>query len=260
MSTDMVRANLLRLKTETRRTRGLEVVNDKPDVWKSVGNSEDIFHFDHINKKKRLTVDFKSPYGKPGDLLYVRESWERNLKFPEESWIPEYRHKCGYPEPSEFVNLNWRPSIQMPKDAARIWLHVEEIKVERLQGITGSSAIAEGIEPSGNNNGFKNYLKVGPPVLPAFWSFNSLWCSINGSESWNLNPWVWVVKYRILSTTGRPIRACRVCGCTEDNCIQCIKKTGMPCYWVEYDLCSACTQSKKRPARQSLSMLLNPKQ
>ena len=40
--------------------------------------------------------------------------------------------------------------------------------------------------------------------IPAFWSFNSLWCSINGGESWDANPWVWVVKFKELSRTGKP--------------------------------------------------------
>ena len=42
------------------------------------------------------------------------------------------------------------------------------------------------------------------------------------------------------------IRECRVCGCTEDNCKQCVKKTGEPCHWVEWDLCSACITKQKK--------------
>ncbi len=43
-----------------------------------------------------------------------------------------------------------------------------------------------------------------------------------------------------------PISRCRVCGCTDDDCRQCMAKTGQPCHWVEPDLCSACADEKKR--------------
>jgi hypothetical protein len=49
--------------------------------------------------------------------------------------------------------------------------------------------------------------------------------------------WARVLNIKLHSPS---IRRCRVCGCTDDNCRQCIEKTGQPCYWVEKDLCSAC--------------------
>jgi len=98
----------------------------------------------------------------------------------------------------------------MPKAAARIWLQVEEIRVERLQDITEESAIAEGIIDYEDGT-YKNYFtqkglreQDGVDCILAKGSFQSLWCSINGLESWDANPWVWVVKFKVLSTTGKP--------------------------------------------------------
>lgn len=94
----------------------------------------------------------------------------------------------------------------MPKVASRIWLMVEEIRVERLQDISEEDAIAEGIESIDQHGSkvWKRYdgysLVTSDPVV-SFWS---LWASINGEDSWLSNPWVWVVKYRILSKTGKP--------------------------------------------------------
>jgi len=156
-------------------------------------------------------------YGQPGDLLWVRESF---IEFPADHF--NFRTE---PDPVfEQAKTKWKPSIHMPKAAARIWLQVEEIRVERLQGISEEDIKSEGIEiPSdgkshiffklGEDNSAINFLPDGclcdGGIMPtsqqiyfAFWA--ELWCKINGRESWDLNPWVWVVKFKTLSTTGRP--------------------------------------------------------
>lgn len=102
----------------------------------------------------------------------------------------------------------FKPSIHMPKEAARIWLQVEDVRVERLHDISENDAINEGIdrrlEPSAPNGiHYKHYLKDKWGPSPKH-SFETLWHSINGKESWDNNPWVWVISFKVLSTTGRP--------------------------------------------------------
>jgi hypothetical protein len=94
----------------------------------------------------------------------------------------------------------------MPKLAARIWLQIVDVRVERLQAISNRDAQAEGIERI--NGEWKNY-RTDIPTLPATWqnpyhSFQSLWESINGGESWEAHPYVWVIEFKVLSVTGKP--------------------------------------------------------
>jgi hypothetical protein len=86
-------------------------------------------------------------------------------------------------------HMPWRPSIHMPKSAARIWLKVTDVKVERLRDISQEDAVAEGV-------------KASPPFAIGY--FKNLWESINGAASWNANPWVWVVEFEVVSKNGKP--------------------------------------------------------
>lgn len=155
------------------------------------------------------------PHGKPGDRLWVRETWANVDTAPtwngaamcEESQIV-YRADFG-PEP---VDWNWRPSIHMPRAASRINLEITGIRVERLNDISESDAVAEGIEsfrpvpgdgPGSPYDGYiyKDY--TGKNAVPYFItdpreSFRTLWESINGPGSWGKNPWVWVIDFQDL--------------------------------------------------------------
>lgn len=209
--TEMVKAIMEDRKTQTRRTKGLEVpeglVYDKiefnPKHWPKKplifkNKIETIGSVDYYE----ITASFKSPYGRPGDLLWVKETWSKNndgsidfkTNFP-------FTHPMG----------GWKPSIHMPKAASRIWLMVEDVRVERLQDITEEGAKAEGVKYIQSDNfferGYKNYHIQDlddPNFHSALNSFESLWISINGSDSFESNPWVWVIKFRVLSKTGRP--------------------------------------------------------
>jgi hypothetical protein len=121
------------------------------------------------------------PYGKPGDLLWVRETW--GIEKRKEKRIVFKARMNDYPIQDD----RWRPSIHMPKDAARIWLKLTEVRVERLQDITEKDAIAEGIEDES------------PYFYNPKYSFISLWESINGEGSFYQNPWVWVLTFEVLS-------------------------------------------------------------
>lgn len=123
-------------------------------------------------------------------------------------------------EPGESP-LPWTPSMHMLKVASRIWAMIEEIRVERVQDISEEDAKAEGIQtlfkPESeyyDPNTFLNYTWHGvggddsisgySGAENAKESFQGLWYKINGADSWNSNPWVWVIQYRILSKTGKP--------------------------------------------------------
>jgi hypothetical protein len=151
----------------------------------------------------------RCPYGQPGDVLWVRESWTEN-------GLGYYRYSADYTEPSkalfdgksvpEKLRNKWKPSIHMPKSACRIWLRVKSVKAERLQDSSVQEAIAEGVR-------FVTHWKTQKPFYLDYSyytanalsdcggfhnpkdSFHSLWATINGQESWPSNPWVWVVEF-----------------------------------------------------------------
>jgi hypothetical protein len=87
----------------------------------------------------------------------------------------------------------------MPKEAARIWLKVIDDRVERLHDISEADAISEGVISS-------DYKGISDLIIGKEnrFAFRDVWFKINGTESWEANPWVWVVQYEMISTTGRP--------------------------------------------------------
>lgn len=147
---------------------------------------------------------FKLPY-QLGDILYVRETWERfecwNCDGDERGNCPKEPKKsvldktCGcymYRATDEISgDAKWHPSIHMPKEAARIWLKVTDVSVERLQDIDGKGCVKEGIE--------EEPLKaVGDEFAKGM--FHDLWDStIKKSDldryGWDANPWVWVIEF-----------------------------------------------------------------
>jgi hypothetical protein len=168
---------------------------------------------------------FKCPYGKKGDILWVRESWFPAAVSGKEILIGYSANgenaECLEIKVSDNPIFYWHqlikgrtiPSIHMPKEASRIWLEITDVWVEKLQDITENGAVKEGINPLESFNSgcgissqqlYENYLPQGYTEVLAKDSFESLWCSINGTESWTQNPWVWVVEFKVLSTTGRP--------------------------------------------------------
>jgi hypothetical protein len=204
--TEMVQAILEDRKTQTRRTVKLDTGQLESDSAERL--SQTYFMF----KENDLFVAGRNcPYGKPGDLIWVRETWESvpvaiSSIYSAESTQVENRIKFK----ADFVDSfeRWKPSIHMPKAASRIWLMVESIGVERVQDINQANARHEGIESHYDGPrliGCKNYLNEGPRYLStSCLSFASLWISINGLDSWKSNPWVWVIKFRVVSKTGRP--------------------------------------------------------
>lgn len=141
---------------------------------------------------------FKLPC-EPGDILYVRETWCDDRQFTHDSTPGRYFYKA-----SENGDFKWKPSIHMPKEAARIWLKVTNVRVERLQDITPKDAKNEGVgnlfyEDIGYSE--KDYgTEVDPEYGIAKEQFAWLWDStIKKSDlaqyGWDANPYVWVIEF-----------------------------------------------------------------
>lgn len=218
-NTEMVRAILDGRKTCTRRvikpqpygkcTYPLGFVTDSTEK-KEVGCFG--FGIDEYGG----SIQYAKPSYQPGDILYVRETWERfecwNCDGDERGNCPKEPKKgvldktCGcymYRATDEIRgDAKWHPSIHMPKEATRIWLKVTDVRVERLQDITEDGCIAEGIYPS-NCRGCN--ATFGCDVCPdegydEFDKFMEIWDStIKKTDidryGWNANPWVWVIEF-----------------------------------------------------------------
>lgn len=147
------------------------------------------------------------PPCQPGDILYVRETWERfecwNCEGDERGNCPNEPQKsvldktCGcymYRATNEISgDAKWHPSIHMPKEAARIWLKVTNVRVERLQEVSAESALAEGADKYIHTNG-------GLDENMTITSFIGIWNStIKKSDldryGWDANPYVWVISF-----------------------------------------------------------------
>ena len=142
----------------------------------------------------------KAPY-QPGDILYVRETWHKYIKRVGEGKSCHLAEFYGYKASianSEDADEPWKPSIHMPKEAARIWLKVTNVRLERLQDITEDGAEAEGAI---DNRGFihspeNEYDRI----YTAREHFIEIWDrTIKKSDldiyGWDANPWVWVIEF-----------------------------------------------------------------
>nr|DAY96843.1 MAG TPA: ASCH domain protein [Caudoviricetes sp.] len=127
----------------------------------------------------------KAPY-QPGDLLYVRETWCKG-------YLMNAKERYYYKADDNDFLCTWHPSTNMPKQAARIWLRVMDVRVERLQEITAESALTEGADKYIHANGTLNEDQT-------ITSFIGIWNStIKKSDidryGWGANPWVWVIEF-----------------------------------------------------------------
>lgn len=134
---------------------------------------------------------WNSPLGKPGDRIWVRETWTPESVDAEEGrYAPDYRVMAnGQP-----VDGKWTPAIHMPRWASRILLEVTDVRVERLNAISQADAIAEGAPPSHPSIDCVSQ-EYGFPDFSRSW-FGQTWQHIYGEESWQDNPWVWVIEFK----------------------------------------------------------------
>ncbi len=235
---DMIRALLQeysmpgQYKNQTRTTHGLHRFNDfpkfleeksweiqefievEPGLWLAVSNDEDGEFPDIFDPWVRC------PYGKAGDRLWVKETFFEvyNDQFqPTGKYCYAATHQ-GYVnvlDDDGGIKINkdgsnaspWKPSIHMPRRAARILLEVTEVRIERLLDITPQDAQMEGIESVWHDEMtdahlWKDYSGKSNGLAFARMSFFSLWDKIKGTGSAKMNPWVWVIKFRVLTING----------------------------------------------------------
>lgn len=177
--------------------------------------------YQHFVIDPEFYIDIKAPY-KKGDTLYVRETWAKRIiddactgyitqhcpyescENPEGDCFTEeeYIYRADYKVP-ENLNIKWRPSIHMPKEAARIFLDVADVRVERLQDISDADILREGIRLKGVV--LPDDLSIQCEAYRDAWI--DLWnhtCGFpNTDNAWNANPWVWVISFeRNLSIKG----------------------------------------------------------
>lgn len=193
-NTDMVRAILDGRKTVTRR-----VIKDK-DIVNALNCESDgtpIAFIDHETGDSHPPA-FPCQY-QPGDILYVRETWNKVKLASESDWHYEYRASCE--NQVYFSNgfmAEWRPSIHMPKDAARLFLRVTDVRVERLQDITSGQIDAEGCKEWAYSAKTGELLPSGPSFFQIKWD-RTIKPSDLPLYGWDANPWVWVIGFERIS-------------------------------------------------------------
>ncbi|EJL8812385.1 hypothetical protein NM587_002588 [Salmonella enterica] len=186
---EMVRAILDGRKTQTRRPVKFPLI-DKNMGCELAGNE--------LAGELAAHNYWNSPYGKPGDSIWVRETFRVHSRATDvatlvyrasvrNSWT-EQTHRvpvavCNTPATPE----KWTPSIHMPRWASRILLEITDVRVERLRDLSEEDAKSEGITPPAGG------------VLPGWEyriNFRDLWMDIYGTDSWEANPWVWVIEFK----------------------------------------------------------------
>ena len=238
MSAPMVRAILDRQKTQTRRI--VKSKNDLSRYTKAVVISKEEYNEEiapelctKIVAKKPMALfarrginnlDIECPYGNVGDRLWVRESFKKwcidgTDTIEDGWWTVRYRADnnirkhcatwdcCATDDsPTEVgcvkAPARWTPSIHMPRWASRILLEITAIRVERLQDISDDDAIAEGILFNGDYDLWWDYQREQWICVDPIDSYKSLICKINGPETWERNPWVWVVEFKVREMKG----------------------------------------------------------
>lgn len=203
---DMVRAVLDGRMTQTRRIMKVQPVSVKFEprfIIDSTKRSEIgkwCWAEPGVFVNPRRSALFSCPFGAVGDRLWVRETWSEDFAnyYPNDRvWyaadddrrldieIVDGVRGIYSPESDVHVPFRWRPSIHMPRRASRITLEITGVRVERLNDISEDDAKAEGAPTECCVIGDKHFL-----------GFRSLWRCIYGADSWQANPWVWVIEFK----------------------------------------------------------------
>ncbi len=190
-NTEMVRAILDGRKSCTRRIckDANEYVVPDMDFFNADKRTYAVHNFADQEHTEQLSTAERSCPICPGDILYVRETW---YKSPS-----RYMYRADYSGTEKFyrdgkeIEMKWHPSIHMPKEAARIWLRVTDVRVERLQEITLEQICREGVEIE------YPYVLNGEEKI---YAFSNLWNgTVKKSEldryGWDASPWVWVIEF-----------------------------------------------------------------
>lgn len=224
---DMVRAVLDGRKTQTRR-----IMREQPEVIPKEDEFGKPGFWIPFNAGKTMVRNedmyIACPFGLKGDRLWVRETWSVvSHAFDDDGlmidYVPDRPAKAVHEKPFGRGYYSghaiyaadggftwgdddgcadgrscWKPSIHMPRWASRITLEITGVRVERSQDITEQDAAAEGVPPVGDllPDYPDTYLTPKGDFATAKVAFQRLWESIYGDDSWQANPWVWVIEFK----------------------------------------------------------------
>lgn len=198
-NTEMVRAILDGRKTCTRRIckDANECTVPDMDFYNADRRTYAVHNFVDKEHTEQLSTAERTCPICTGDILYVRETWKEAPKgyYYYEDW-----------QKDDIADVTkWKPSIHMPKEAARIWLKVIDVRVERLQDITYNGALREGSEGIRCDHvalgvhGCTDCMNTGwiePPQVEFMQIWNSTIKKSNLDRyGWDTNPWVWVIEF-----------------------------------------------------------------
>lgn len=191
----MVRAIRDGKKTQTRRVIKPQLPEDATEVaywWHGELPEENSAPAGVYYHTPSGLLSQKCPYGKPGDQLWVRETWAYTNDYDGNYLLDGRKALYRADEETCIVPSRWRPSIHMPRRISRITLDISDVRVERVQDISEDDALAEGVT-------FAEHPKTADaPFMYDFATrFRWLWNSINEARGygWDSNPWVWVVTF-----------------------------------------------------------------
>lgn len=184
----MVKAILEGRKTQTRRlVKGLPMA----EPWFTVEDGKPMM----CDENGEWYPAERFSIVQPGDILWVRETWDRYVDGNTGETVYIYKTHCRTRKILEEVGgyqIKWRPSIHMPKEAARLFLHVARVRCERLQDMTP--------EDCANDGGFDLEAIKAVGIAPLF---GPLWDSTVNKDAiarwgWEANPWVWMIDFKVI--------------------------------------------------------------
>lgn len=209
-NTEMVRAILDGRKRCTRRIckDANEYVVPDMDFYNAEKRTYAVHNFADQEHTEQLSIAERICPICPGDILYVRETWERfecrNCegdergicpKEPQKNVLDKHSFGCYMYRATDEISgdAKWHPSIHMPKEAARIWLQVTGVRVERLQEMTGQDVLKEGLNSHVHPQA--SYFDANQREM-----FEKLWNSTIKKPDfdrygWDASPWVWVIEF-----------------------------------------------------------------
>jgi hypothetical protein len=219
-SAPMVRALLEGRKTQTRRVVKHRHPFEVDDGIIDSGDAKWPYFPEYVYGEPGV-IPMRCPYGTRGDRLWVKEthavvmpSKSGKLEYDGARLIEDTEHgtpvEVWYRADGELGVMStmfddgprWRPSIHMRREYSRLTLEVTDVRVERVQDISNTDAIAEGLIPVDGPNGKQMWAyseTTGGYFADPRVAFHMLWHSINGAESWAANPWVWCVGFKVVT-------------------------------------------------------------
>lgn len=200
---ESVKAILDGRKSQTRRTRGLDYINENPDIWEPPYFNPCTQLWEFLHKEDKDVLEIKCPYGQVGDRLWVREGYQitdntadrvRGIYLADNTAFEKYLTSDEW---QKFMKRK-KPYAKTPgqfmyKSLARIWLEITNIRVEKVQEITAKDCKDEGIQIAKPPSQMQDTAAAVYRLL-----FHNLWDSLNAKRgySWKKNPWVWVIEFK----------------------------------------------------------------